>query len=55
VKRGGRKLRKEDVVVYTPRRYYSGDELTEDEMDRNVARMERSVYCEGLKGRCLMI
>ena len=38
VKRGWRKLCKEDIVVYT-RRYYSGDELTEDEMGRHVVRM----------------
>jgi len=46
-------LRKEDVVVYSPRRYYSGDELTEDEMGRHVAPMGEKCVLGRPEGKML--
>jgi hypothetical protein len=46
-------LRKEDIVVYTPRRYYSGDEFTDDEMGRHVARMGEKCVLGRPEGKML--
>lgn len=46
-------MRKEDIVVYTPRRYYCGDELTEDEMGRHVARMGEKCVLGRPEGKML--